>query len=128
MLVLLLALIVFDQWEAVWRLRLDSAILTPMFTGVAISIGWGVGALLDMPAIDRYAFSMGFAVRNVGAAALVAASTLGRQEFVAFGVLFVLYQFPMACRRSWSPEFGCGFSGLSLSAPQEYANGPQYFL
>jgi BASS family bile acid:Na+ symporter len=95
LLVLLLALIVFDQWEAVWRLRLDSAILTLVFTGVATSIGWGVGALAGLPAIDRYTFAMEFAVRNVGAAALVAASTLGRPEFVAFGALFVLYQFPM---------------------------------
>ena len=57
--------------------------------------GWGSGFLLGLQAVDRYVFSVEFAVRNIGAAALVASSTLGHPEFVAFGALFVVFQFPM---------------------------------
>ena len=93
--VLLLMLIIADQWRDVLRLSLDAAVLAVLFTGFAVVSGWGSGFLLGLQAVDRYVFSVEFAVRNIGAAALVASSTLGHPEFVAFGALFVVFQFPM---------------------------------
>jgi hypothetical protein len=40
-------------------------------------------------------FSIEFAIRNLGAAVLVATATLGRPEFLAFGAVFVVIQFPL---------------------------------
>jgi len=66
-----------------------------LFTGFAVFSGWGSGYLLGLNQTDRFVFSVEFAVRNVGVAALVAASTLGHPELVAFGALFVVFQFPL---------------------------------
>ena len=93
--VLLLILIIANQWHNVLRLSLDAAVLAVFFTGFALLSGWGSGALLGLEAVDRYVLSVEFAVRNIGAAALIAATTLGHPEFVAFGALFVVFQFPM---------------------------------
>jgi len=93
--VLLLTLIIVDQWQNVIRLSLEAAVIAVLFTGFAVFSGWGSGYLLGLNQTDRFVFSVEFAVRNVGAAALVAASTLGHPEFVAFGALFVVFQFPL---------------------------------
>ncbi len=92
---LLLILIIAGQWHNVIRLSLDAAVLAVLFTGFAMLVGWGSGFLLGLESADCYVFSTEFAVRNIGAAALVAASTLGHPEFVAFGALFVVFQFPL---------------------------------
>jgi predicted Na+-dependent transporter len=53
------------------------------------------GVLLGLGADDRRVFAIEFAIRNLGAAALVAVATLGRPEFLAFGALFVVVQLPL---------------------------------
>jgi len=93
--VLLLVLIFYTQWEGATRLFYDAATLSLVFTLFALSVGWVVAYLLRQSAVDRKVFSVEFAVRNVGAAAVVAATTLGRPEFVIFGALFVIFQFPV---------------------------------
>ncbi|MCP3880255.1 MAG: hypothetical protein GY701_17975 [Sulfitobacter sp.] len=95
LLLLLIGLITFDQWEVVREIYLDATILTVLFTAVAVVVGLLTGLILRMGASDRYVLSIEFAVRNVGAAALVASSTLNRPEFLAFGALFVVVQFPL---------------------------------
>jgi len=95
LLVILLLLIVVDQWNTVRDIYMEAALLTLLFSVFAISVAWGTGAVLGLEAIDRYVLSVEFSIRNVGAAALVAASTLGRPEFVAFGALFVVFQSPL---------------------------------
>jgi len=95
LLLLLIGLIAFDQWEVVREIYLDATILTVLFTAVAVVVGLLTGFVLRMGASDRYVLSIEFAVRNVGAAALVASSTLNRPEFLAFGALFVVVQFPL---------------------------------
>jgi len=95
LLVLLIGLIVLDQWQTVMAIYRESALLGGLFTCVAAVIGWLVGALLGRDPDDRYVFSIEFAIRNLGAAALVASATLGRPEFLAFGALFVVVQFPL---------------------------------
>ena len=93
--VVLLALIVFDQWQGAVRLFMDAALLAAAFTSFAMAAGWMVALLLRQESGDRYVFSVEYAVRNVGVAAIVAATALGRPEFVIFGALFVVFQFPL---------------------------------
>ncbi len=93
--VMLLALIIFDQWSTTRRILLDAVVLTATFTMLALLIGWFSARLLNMNTNDRYATTIEFAVRNAGIAAVVAASSLGRPEFAAFGALFVVFQFPI---------------------------------
>jgi BASS family bile acid:Na+ symporter len=95
LLLLLIGLIAFDQWEVVREIYMDATILTVLFTAVAVVVGLLTGFVLRMGTSDRYVLSIEFAVRNVGAAALVASSTLNRPEFLAFGALFVVVQFPL---------------------------------
>jgi predicted Na+-dependent transporter len=95
LLLLLIGLITFDQWEVVREIYLDATILTVLFTAVAVVVGLLTGFVLPMGVSDRYVLPIEFAVRNVGAAALVASSTLNRPEFLAFGALFVVVQFPL---------------------------------
>jgi BASS family bile acid:Na+ symporter len=95
LLLLLIGLIAFDQWEVVREIYLVATILTLLFTAAAVVVGLLTGFVLRMGASDRCVLSIEFAVRNVGAAALVASSTLNRPEFLAFGALFVVVQFPL---------------------------------
>ncbi|RLA45494.1 MAG: hypothetical protein DRR42_19305 [Gammaproteobacteria bacterium] len=46
-------------------------------------------------------FAVEYAVRNAAAAAVVAATALGRPEFVIFSALFVVIQFPMIMLMLW---------------------------
>lgn len=95
LLVILLLLIVFDQWNTVRDIYMQAALLALLFSGFAFLVAWGAGAVFGLETIDRYVLSVEFSIRNVGAAALVATSTLGRPEFVAFGALFVVFQAPL---------------------------------
>lgn len=93
--VLLLALIIIHQWETAQRLFLDAAMLATLFSGFAALAGWATGLFLRLDRTDRYVFALEFAIRNVGVAAVVGATSLGRPEFVTFGALFVVAQFPL---------------------------------
>lgn len=95
LLVILLLLIVVDQWNTVREIYMQAALLTLLFSGFAISVAWGTGAVFGLEVVGRYVLSVEFSIRNVGAAALVATLTLGRPEFVAFGALFVVFQAPL---------------------------------
>ena len=95
LLVILLLLIVVDQWDTVQDIYMQAALLTLLFSGFAILVAWGTGAVFGLDVIDRYVLSVEFSIRNVGAAALVAVLTLGRPEFLAFGALFVVFQAPL---------------------------------
>jgi BASS family bile acid:Na+ symporter len=93
--VVLIGLIVHDQWQTVSATYRESVLLGVLFTLAAVVTGWLVGALVGLGADDRYVFAIEFAIRNLGAAALVASATLGRPEFLAFGALFIVVQFPL---------------------------------
>ena len=95
LLVVLIALIVFDQWQTVIATYRESVLLGVLFTLAAVVTGWVVAALLRVDEGERYVFAIEFAIRNLGAAALVATATLDRPEFLAFGALFVVVQFPL---------------------------------
>jgi len=93
--ILLLSLILFDQWEGAKRLFTDALILAVLFTIVAVSAGWFSGLLTKQNRVERFTFAVEFSVRNVGIAAVVAATALDRPDFIIFGALFVVIQFPM---------------------------------
>ncbi len=93
LLVILIGLIVLDQWQTVTATYRESALLAVLFTLAAVVTGWSVGALVGLGLDDRYVFSIEFAIRNLGAAALIATAALGRPEFLAFGAVFVCVQF-----------------------------------
>jgi BASS family bile acid:Na+ symporter len=95
LLVVLVALIVLDQWQTVVATYRESVLLGTLFSLAAVATGWLVAALLRVDDDGRYVFAIEFAIRNLGAAALVATATLGRPEFLAFGALFVVVQFPL---------------------------------
>lgn len=95
LLVALIGLIVLDQWHTVSATYRESVALGIGFTLASAATGWLVGLVLRVAAGDRRVFAIEFAIRNLGAAALVASATLGRPEFLAFGALFVLVQFPL---------------------------------
>jgi BASS family bile acid:Na+ symporter len=80
LLAMLLMLIMVDQWETVWRLSFDAAVMAILFTRFAALAGWGTGLVLRLELIDRYVFSVEFAIRNIGAAALVATSSMARRN------------------------------------------------
>jgi len=92
--VVLLALIVFDQWATTRRIFIDAAWLTALFTLLALAAGWLFGLVARMNSIQRHVMAIEFAVRNAGIAAVVASTQLGRPEFAAFSALFVVFQFP----------------------------------
>jgi BASS family bile acid:Na+ symporter len=95
LLVALIGLIVLDQWQTVTVTYGEAALLGVLFTLAAAVVGWLAGVLLGLGADDRRVFAIEFAIRNLGAAALVAVATLGRPEFLAFGALFVVVQLPL---------------------------------
>jgi len=93
--VLLLSLILSNQWEGAKRLFTDALILAVLFTSITVLVGWFSGLLTKQNGVERYTFAVEFSVRNVGIAAVVAATALGHPEFVIFGALFVVIQFPL---------------------------------
>ncbi|MET0068054.1 MAG: bile acid:sodium symporter [Candidatus Thiodiazotropha sp.] len=101
LLVGLIGLILFEQWQTVTATYRESVSFAVVFTFSAFMLGWLVGTLLGAAAEARYVLSIEFAIRNLGAAALVATTTLGRPEFLAFGALFVVIQLPMVLLLLW---------------------------
>lgn len=95
LLVALIALILLDQWQVVSATYRDSVFLAVIFTLATVVTGWLVAALFGLGVDERYVFAVEFAIRNLGAAALVAVATLGRPEFLAFGAIFVVVQLPL---------------------------------
>jgi BASS family bile acid:Na+ symporter len=95
LLLILIGTITADQWTLIQGTWMDAAFLALVFTALSAILGLVTGTLLKMQANDRAVLAVEFAVRNLGAAAVIASSTLNRPEFLAFGVIFVVLQFPL---------------------------------
>lgn len=93
--VLLLALIIIDQWETTERILFDAILWTCMFTAFSVTVGWLFGLAIKMDVELRYVTVIEFAVRNAGIAAVVATVYLWHPEYAAFSALFVVIQFPL---------------------------------
>lgn len=95
LLVFFLALVFFEQRDAVVVMFGDAVRVTVAFTLLALVAGWLSGSLLQLNRTDRAVLAIEFGVRNVGIAALLALTTFQQPEFAAFGALFVLLQAPV---------------------------------
>jgi BASS family bile acid:Na+ symporter len=95
LLVFFLALVFFEQRDAVVVMFGDAVRVTVAFTLLALVAGWLSGSLLQLNRTDRAVLAIEFGVRNVGIAALLALATFQQPEFAAFGALFVLLQAPV---------------------------------
>ena len=83
------------QWAGAVRLFEAAIFSSTLFTGFALVAGWLAAVALRQDAATRSVYAIEYAVRNAGVAAVVATASLGRPEFVIFGALFVVVQFPL---------------------------------
>jgi len=95
LLVLLLTVILVMQLETAWQLSGNAVMLAISFTGFAALAGWLTALALRQELKDRLVFAIEFSVRNLGAAVLVAVSSLAQPDFAAFSALFAIFQFPL---------------------------------
>ena len=65
-----------------------------LWTVFAMAIAWGLGALLDLDADDRFTFLVEFSARNVALAFIVAVSTFGSLELGLFAGVYAFTGFP----------------------------------
>ena len=77
-----------------------------LWTVAAGAIGWGLASALRLPADDRFTFAIEFSARNIGVAAIVAMSGLGRMDLTVFSMLYAAVGYPMiiaavVARRRW---------------------------
>ncbi len=71
----------------------DALLLGTVFTGYAMLLGLGVGFSLRFKAGEKMVLPLEYAIHNLGIAAIIAATALGRPEFLTFAGLFVVLQF-----------------------------------
>lgn len=71
-----------------------AALAAALWTLLAMAIAWGLGALLDLDADDRFTFLVEYSARNVALAFLVAVSSLGRLELGLFAGVYAVVGFP----------------------------------
>ncbi len=58
-------------------------------------VGYAVGSVTGLAPRERFTLLPTFACRNLGVAAIVAVTSLGRPEFLGFAALFFLTQLPL---------------------------------
>jgi BASS family bile acid:Na+ symporter len=61
----------------------------------AMALGWAMGSLLRLERADRVTFVIEFTARNVGVAAIVAMSGLGRLDLTFFSGIYATVAYPM---------------------------------
>jgi len=93
LLIALLVAILFPQWHRAQAMIGDALMLGTVFTGYTMLVGWGVGFGLRLKAGERMVLPLEYAIHNLGIAAIIAATALGRPEFLTFAGLFVVLQF-----------------------------------
>lgn len=67
-----------------------------VWTAAGMGIGWTVARALRLPEADRFTFLIEFSARNIGVAAIVAMSGLGRVDLALFSGAYVMVGYPMA--------------------------------
>jgi BASS family bile acid:Na+ symporter len=71
-----------------------AALACVLWTLLAMTIAWILGALLDLDADDRFTFLVEFSARNIALAFIVAISSLGRLELGLFAGVYALVGYP----------------------------------
>lgn len=67
-----------------------------LWTLAAMGIGWGLAALLDLDADDRFTFMIEFSARNIALAFIVAVSSLERFDLAFFSGVYAITGYPLA--------------------------------
>jgi BASS family bile acid:Na+ symporter len=75
---------------------LDALWVGLLWTATAMVVGYTVAAIVGLEAVDRFTMAIEFSVKNVGLAAIVAISALGRPELAVFAGAYVLTGYPLA--------------------------------
>jgi bile acid:Na+ symporter, BASS family len=92
-LIALLVAVLFPQWHKAQAMIGEVLMLGSVFTGYAMLVGWGVGFGLRLKGGEKMVLPLEFAIHNLGIAAIIATTVLGRPEFLTFAGLFVVLQF-----------------------------------
>jgi predicted Na+-dependent transporter len=66
-----------------------------IWTVLAGSMGWGLGALLKLSPDERFTFAIEFAARNIAVTAIVAMSGLDRIDLTIFSGLYGAFGYPV---------------------------------
>jgi len=94
-LVALAALVIYvlaDQVGVIARGLTQLVFMAAVFTLASLGAGYGLGYVLRQRLPERATVTIGFGIRNIGAALMIGATVLGRLDLVAFGVVFFLSQ------------------------------------
>lgn len=92
----LLALIFVDQLGALSNSILSLIVLSVLFTVLSFMLGATLGWLLRLGSAATSSLGLEFSVRNLAIMALVAVSAFGRTDYLLFGAVFLVVQFPIA--------------------------------
>jgi BASS family bile acid:Na+ symporter len=94
-LVVLAALVIYvlvDQAGVIARGLTQVVFMAVLFTLASLGAGYGLGYVLRKQLAERASVTIGFGIRNIGAALMIGATVLGRLDLVAFGAIFFLSQ------------------------------------
>jgi len=91
-LVILVTWIVLSQREALLDSAGELVLVSLVFTGLAMVSGYGLAWATGRPIADRLTYVIEFPCRNLVLALMVAVTTLGRPDFVAFAAVLLLVQ------------------------------------
>jgi predicted Na+-dependent transporter len=81
-----------DQVGVIARGLTQLVFMAVLFTLASLGAGYGLGYLLRQRLPERASVTIGFGIRNIGAALMIGATVLGRLDLVAFGAVFFLSQ------------------------------------
>jgi ACR3 family arsenite efflux pump ArsB len=89
----------------------------------SVVAGWTTAALFTGDSCDRFAIASEFGARNVGVAAAIAVTVLGRFEFARFAAAYALVELPLMLaavawfRLSQKPLTMTSVAGISEAHP-----------
>lgn len=91
-LVVMLALMVLDQGEAMVRELRPITLAATLFTVSAAGVGLAIAMALRWPRDESVSTAVGFSLRSLSVATLIAISVLGSTTFLAFAAPFFVIQ------------------------------------
>ena len=91
-LAVLVIYVLVDQAGVIARGLTQLVYMALLFTAASLGVGYGLGYLLRQQLAERASVTIGFGIRNIGAALMIGATVLGRLDLVAFGAVFFLSQ------------------------------------
>ena len=95
-LLVVLALLYTDESQVDFQGSGRALMAAAVWSVAAMTIGWAIGSLLGLNRADRVTFVIEFTARNIGVAAIVALSGLGRVDLTLFSGLYATVAYPMA--------------------------------